>query len=149
MPYRTEVVESGCRYVGVDWPASAHTKSPDVVSDLNSRLDLPAQSADVVFSISVQEHLEPQVMVAEAWRVLRLGGLFFLQVPFQWWVHQAPHDYFRFTRYGLEHLLRTAGFVNLEIEANRGFWTAAVLKWNYHSARWASAWPLKRWLMRG
>jgi SAM-dependent methyltransferase len=149
MPYRKEVLEAGCRYIGVDWLASLHASQPDVIADLNLPLDLPAQFADIVFSISALEHLyEPLVMVMSAWRLLRPGGLFFLQVPFQWWVHEAPHDYVRFTRYGLEHLLRAAGFVDLEIEPTGGFWTAAVLKWNYHSMRWVSGRAPRRWLMR-
>src|SRR5262245_66578335 len=30
-------------------------------------------------------------------------------------LHDEPHDYFRFTRYGAEHLLREAGFEPLEV----------------------------------
>ena len=38
-----------------------------------------------------------------------------LIAPLEWEEHQQPHDYFRYTRYGLEHLLRCAGFTSIEI----------------------------------
>jgi len=137
MPYRADLVEAGCRYIGVDWPNSLHGQQPDVVSDLNTQLELPDQIADAVISFSVLEHLcKPEVMLSEACRVLRPGGLLVLQVPFQWWVHEAPHDYYRFTRHGLEFLLNKAGFVGPQIEASGGFWTMLVLKCAYHSVRW-------------
>jgi SAM-dependent methyltransferase len=149
MPYREELVGSGCRYIGVDWSSSRHGRAPDIVSDLNRALDVPSEVADAVVSISVLEHLyQPHVMLAEAWRVLRPGGLLFLQVPFQWWVHEAPHDYYRFTRYGLEFLLTAAGFVDARIEPDGGFWTTVVLKWNYHSLRWVRGPRPVRWLAR-
>jgi hypothetical protein len=38
-------------------------------------------------------------------------------------VHQAPHDYFRYTRYGLEYLLREAGFDVEEMTPAGGLFT--------------------------
>lgn len=149
MPFRGELIESGCRYIGVDWPNSLHGGTPDVVSDLNRALDLPNQVADAVIGFSVLEHLRrPEVMLAEAYRILKPGGGLFLQVPFQWWVHEAPHDYFRYTRHGLEYLLTAAGFSGVQIQANGGFWTTLVLKCNYHSTRWMRGPAPMRWLMR-
>ena len=39
-------------------------------------------------------------------RTLAPGGRFLLVAPFEWEEHQQPHDYFRFTRYSLDYLLR-------------------------------------------
>jgi hypothetical protein len=36
-------------------------------------------------------------------------------------VHQAPHDYFRYTRHGVEYLLRRAGFASFDIQPVGGF----------------------------
>jgi len=44
-----------------------------------------------------------------------------LVAPFEWEVHQAPHDYFRYTRYGLRYLLENAGFCAIEIEPLGGY----------------------------
>ena len=62
----------------------------------------------------------PAAVLSEIARTLEPGGLLLLVAPQQWEVHQAPHDYFRFTRYGLEHLLREAGFEEIEVEALGG-----------------------------
>ncbi len=43
--------------------------------------------------------------------------------PQQWEVHQQPHDYFRFTRYGLEWLLAEAGLTPLRLDPTGGFFT--------------------------
>jgi len=56
---------------------------------------------------------EPQQVIGELARVLEPGGRVLLVVPHEWEVHQAPHDFFRYTRYGLRHLLGQAG---LEVE---------------------------------
>jgi len=137
MPYSQEVVGQGCRYVGVDWPNSVHGVAPDVASDLNAAINLPSDSADAVICFSVLEHLHrPATMLAECWRILKPGSAFYIEVPFQWHVHEAPFDYYRFTRYGLEKLLKDAGFEEIEISANGGFWTTWVLKFNYQSTRW-------------
>jgi hypothetical protein len=54
-----------------------------------------------------------------------------LSVPFQWYVHESPYDYFRFTSYGLRYLLEKSGYVDIAIEAVTGFWTMWFLKLNY------------------
>jgi hypothetical protein len=74
-------------------------------------------------------------MLNEAFRILRSGGKLVLQVPWQWWIHEAPYDYFRYTPYGLKHLLNKAGFVDVRIDAQAGYFTATVLKFNYFSNR--------------
>ncbi len=56
------------------------------------------------------EHLpEPGLALAEIARTLEPGGRLLIAAPHEWEVHQAPHDYFRYTRYGLQYLLERAG----------------------------------------
>lgn len=136
MSYRGWVLQFADRYVGVDWSHSLHKLKADILADLNTPLPIEDGVADTVISFSVLEHLrEPDMMLREAHRLLRPGGSIILQVPFMWWVHEAPHDYFRFTRYGLEHLFRKAGFVEIEVIANTGFWAMWVSKFNYQTTR--------------
>jgi len=149
MPYRREIMDRGCKYIGVDWPNSLHGVTPDVASDLNAGVDLPTASANVVMSISVLEHLHrPATMLSESWRILKPNGHLFIQVPFQWHVHEAPFDYYRFTSHGLERLLNESGFEQIEITANGGFWTTWVLKFNYQSTRWIRGPRPVRWIAR-
>lgn len=126
------------RYVGVDWAQSMHAHVADIVADLNRPLPFADAAVDTVTCLSVLEHLrEPATLLAEAARVLRPGGHLVLQVPFMWHVHEAPHDYFRYTGYGLEYLLQRAGFDAIEIVPTTGFWQMWTLKLNYQLVRLA------------
>ena len=85
---------------------------------------LPFRDAcfDGVIHIVTLEHVrEPQRVLAELGRVLKHGGRLLLVAPQDWEVHQAPHDYFRYTRYGLAYLLGQAGFQDARIEPVGGF----------------------------
>lgn len=93
----------------------------DTVCDL-SALPFADRCFDAAISIVTLEHIsEPAAALREIARTLRPGAPLLLVVPFEWEVHQEPHDYFRFTRYGLEHLLRAAGFGEIEIRAVGGY----------------------------
>jgi len=95
----------------------------DVIGDL---LDLPVRegSCDALLNVVVLEHTpDPKRVIGELYRVLRSGGRMLIVVPMIWDIHQAPHDYFRFTRYGLERLLTAAGFKIVWLVAVGGyFW---------------------------
>lgn len=136
MPYRDILTQYCENYIGVDWAESQHEFHADICADLNSELPMKSNQYDSVISFSVLEHLyNPQSFLTEAFRVLKPGGNLVMQVPFMWWVHEAPHDYFRFTSYGLHYLLEKAGFKHITIKAQTGFFLTIVLKLNYQSAR--------------
>ena len=135
-PYEKDILQVSDQYIGVDWGSTLHTLQADIVTDLNKELPIESNSADCVTSFQVLEHLyEPQMMLKEAHRILKNNGEIFLTVPFQWWVHEAPHDYFRYTPYGLKYLFEKAGFKEIEVKANSGFFTMWILKMNYFSLR--------------
>jgi SAM-dependent methyltransferase len=120
-PYKNYFLQYVEKYVGADWSGSYHNIKADVISDLNEKIDLPDEYADVSVSISVMEHLrEPQIFLNEVYRILKKGGYLILQVPWQWWVHEAPYDYFRYTPYALEYMLTKAGFSEFVIEPMGG-----------------------------
>ncbi|MDD3014473.1 MAG: class I SAM-dependent methyltransferase [Candidatus Gastranaerophilales bacterium] len=136
MPYKDFFLQFCNEYVGIDWSGTLHKLKADIVADLNKPLPIEPEVADTVISLSVLEHLyEPQMMINEAWRILKPGGNIILQVPWQWSVHEAPHDYFRYTPYGLECLFKKAGFKNILVEPTAGFFTMWFLKFNYFSTR--------------
>jgi len=135
-PYEEDFLEHADRYIGVDWSNTPHKLKADIVADLNKPLPIANEVADHVVSFQVLEHLsEPQVMLREAHRILRPEGTLRLAVPFQWWIHEEPWDFCRYTRYGLSQMLAKAGFSQVQIEESSGFWAMWFLKLNYQTLR--------------
>lgn len=135
-PFEKDILQHASEYVGVDWGNTLHGTHADIFSDLNETLPIGNASFDHIVSFEVLEHLaEPRVMLAEAFRILRRGGGLTLSVPFQWWVHEAPWDYYRYTRYGLQYMLERAGFTEIAVLPTTGFWSMWLLKLNYQTTR--------------
>jgi len=73
----------------------------DIRGDLE-QLPLRSGSVDCILCMVVLEHTKnPRQVLVEFARALKEGGTLRLVVPFLWEEHQTPHDYFRFTRYGV------------------------------------------------
>ena len=100
------------RYTGFDLAVGDQTwdyTGLDARGDLEA-LPFPDGTFDAVVSVVTLEHVRhPQKVVAEMGRVLGPGGQLLLIVPHQWEEHQQPHDYFRYTRYGVRYLAEQAG----------------------------------------
>jgi SAM-dependent methyltransferase len=70
----------------------------------------------------VLEHLEePSDAIAEAKRILKPGGFAIYTVPFFWHLHEAPRDFYRYSKYGLQYLFEKNGFEIVELKALSGF----------------------------
>lgn len=110
--YRSLVSEVTC----VDWEGSCHgCDYLDFAHDLNRPLPLESFSYSVVLLSDLLEHIyDPRTLLGEVFRVLSPGGVAIIGVPFMYWIHEAPHDYFRYTEHALERMLKESGF---EIEA--------------------------------
>ena len=90
-------------------------------------LGIGAATFDVVLCTEVLEHLpEPQKAIDEFERVLKPGGTLLLTTRFIFPIHDAPHDYFRYTKYGLRHLLRRFDDLRIDEETD-AVGTLAVL----------------------
>ena len=122
--YRPEFEHT--RYVGIDLAVgdvSWHYQDLDAMGDL-SRLPFVTGLFDAVLCTQVLEHItEPQRVLCEIQRVLRPGGRLFLTAPQSWHQHQKPHDYFRYTSFGLRYLFEHAGLEVQSVEPMGGyFW---------------------------
>ena len=110
------------RYVGfdsVDAPDRGDTA--DVLGDALA-LPFAGGSADAVLCTEVIEHVtDPGLMLSEFARVLAPGGFVLLTSPFTWQLHDEPHDYWRFTEYGLRLIFQRAGFHVLALRSINGF----------------------------
>ena len=112
------------RYCGLDLGVGDGTwdySKLDVLGDLAS---LPFRDAgfDATLNVVTLEHVrEPAKVIEELGRVLSPGGRLLIVAPHEWEEHQQPHDYFRYTRYGLRYLLERAGFHDIQVEPVGGF----------------------------
>ena len=122
------------RYVAVDLTVgdSAWDYSKlDAVADLHA-LPFPEGSFDACLNVVTLEHVrEPLCVLRELARVLAPGGAILLVVPQEWEMHQVPHDYYRYTRFGLAYLLEQAGFQSWSIQPVGGFFRLLARRlWN-------------------
>ena len=112
------------RYTGVDLGVGDPTWNYarlDALADL-AALPFREASFDAALLVVTIEHLaEPAAALAEIARTLKPGAALLIAAPHEWEVHQAPHDYFRYTRHGLEHLLAKTGFVPAGITPAGGY----------------------------
>lgn len=112
------------RYTGVDLAvgdAAWDYSKLDAVADLTA-LPFRDSAFDAAIHIVTIEHLlEPVRALAEIGRALKPGGVLLIAAPHEWEVHQAPHDYFRYTRYGLGYLLEKAGLEVVELRPAGGY----------------------------
>ena len=112
------------RYTGVDLGVGDvrwNYGQLSAVADLE-RLPFADAIFDAALNVVTLEHVQkPALVIEEMARTLRPGGRLLLIVPHEWEEHQQPHDYFRYTRYGIRYLLESAGFRDVQIEPVGGF----------------------------
>jgi SAM-dependent methyltransferase len=151
---RGEVLDIGCgeqpfrsvfdgrigRIWGLDHPRTLHPN--EKIEVFGTALSLPFRggSFDTAICFQVLEHVpEPLRLLEEARRVLKPGSHLILTAPHIWNVHEQPHDYFRYTQFGLEHLFRKAGFEVVEVRPMAGYFVTAAARFCYflaHFDRW-------------
>ncbi|OFY20723.1 MAG: hypothetical protein A2W98_01260 [Bacteroidetes bacterium GWF2_33_38] len=76
---------------------------------------------DTIISIDVLEHVpNPEKFVSEIFRVMKPNGKVILSTPFFFYLHEEPHDFFRFSKYGLKVLFERNGFNVQEVTPTAG-----------------------------
>jgi SAM-dependent methyltransferase len=107
--------------VGTEVAFSPHgTTAADAIC-FGEALPFEDASFDTILCTEVLEHTrEPWRVMAEFARLLRPGGHVVISVPFIYPLHEKPHDYWRFTGYGLEAISSSAGLLPLEVSAKGG-----------------------------
>jgi SAM-dependent methyltransferase len=79
-------------------------------------------SYDMVVCTQVLEHVpDPLLVLRELNRALKPGGSLWLTVPFFFAEHMQPYDFYRYTQFGLRHLLEQAGFEVRRIQRLEGY----------------------------
>ncbi len=124
-PFKS-LLDKDSLYIGMEY--SGLTQRPDLFGDAN-RLPFKDMSFDGVLLNEVIEHMpDPSKGIEEAYRVLKKDGKLFLTAPMYWRLHYAPQDYFRFTQYGLRHILTKGNFQVLQMERMGGFFSIVFLR---------------------
>ena len=120
-PYEAAFAGRTTGYVGCDVMQSDRERV-DILCEA-TRIPVPDESFDTVFSTQTIEHVaDHRGLIAEAFRVLKPGGVFILSGPMYWHLHEEPHDFFRFTEHGFRFLLSGVGFKVQEVIPNGGMW---------------------------
>ena len=109
-PYRDLIVASNYVGLDIDSDVTRSLAAADVFYD-GRHIPFPDSSFDGALCSQVFEHVFwPQSFVAEIHRVLKPGGRLVLTVPFVWDEHEQPNDFARYSSFGLQSVLREAGF---------------------------------------
>ncbi|MEM7252405.1 MAG: class I SAM-dependent methyltransferase [Pseudomonadota bacterium] len=91
----------------------------DLVADAHDLHAVEENSVDCIFCVSVLEHVfDPSKVVSEMYRILKPGGLVYVNVPFLFPFHADPDDYRRYTVNGIKLLM--SEFHCLDANYSRG-----------------------------
>jgi SAM-dependent methyltransferase len=103
-------------YIGIeidDEDRKNHTHA-DVLYD-GKVMPFEDKSFDSALSSEVLEHVfNPDTLLKEVNRVMKMDGIFLMTTPFFWEEHGQPYDYARYTSFGLEYILDKNGFEVVE-----------------------------------
>lgn len=140
-PYESLFLPHVEQYLGIEHEAtfgnthaSTSAKAPDLYYD-GERLPFPDKTFDTVLNVQVLEHTpEPLRLVHEMARVLKDDGLLMLTAPFDFRLHEQPHDYFRYTPHGLRSLCEKAGLEIVETHSLGSLWSIVAHKLNSYLA---------------
>ena len=105
-----EHITPACDYISMDYPstAGAYNALPAVLGDA-MQLPFAGETFDTVVLLEVIEHLPlPLLALQEAFRILKPNGTIILSTPFIYPIHDAPYDYQRWTRHGIEELSKNS-----------------------------------------
>jgi len=117
-PYADLVKRRCTKYISTDM--EVRSENLDVIGDSLS-LPYKDRTFDSILCTEVLEHVsEPSKLFTEVARTLKIGGSLVLTTPMAWPLHEEPYDYFRYTRYGLIELSKSAGLKVCSINERGG-----------------------------
>lgn len=111
-PYSVVYNEVCDSSIGCDVPFSLHQNANVEVLCFAEDLDkhFESESFDCVICTEVLEHTKNDYKVIEnVNKILKKDGYLLISAPFTYVLHEAPHDYRRYTVYGLKNILEMYG----------------------------------------
>lgn len=123
-PFEPVLSDLVSEHIGVDHDGTLHEISRAEIVATAYSIPVADGTFDCALMTEVLEHLEePEAALRECLRILRPDATLIVTVPFIWHIHEQPRDFFRYTNFGLSHLLDAAGFEIVRIDSLGGFWT--------------------------
>ncbi|MFA6254808.1 MAG: class I SAM-dependent methyltransferase [Patescibacteria group bacterium] len=82
-----------------------YRQGPNTIKAFGENLPLEDNSIDLAICMAVLEHTKsPELIIKEIYRVLKVNGQIYIEIPFIQPYHAAPEDFIRFTLPGIEKL---------------------------------------------
>jgi SAM-dependent methyltransferase len=127
--YRQYITENICG----DWENSFHKNEYlDIQCDLTKKLPFADNEFDTIILSDVLEHIpEPKFLLTEIKRILRQDGVVLMSIPYFYWLHETPHDYYRYTEFVLKKFMEELQLELLILEPTGGafdVWTDLTAK---------------------
>ena len=106
----------------VDWGNSMHENSYlDFEQDLNQPLEVANDTYQAIILSDVLEHIrKPELLLSETHRILQPEGYLLMNVPFFYWLHEQPFDYYRYTQFALKSMAEDCGYTVIELKPYGG-----------------------------
>lgn len=112
--YRYSATEVVC----VDWANTLHKNDYlDREVDLSGDLPFSDREFDTIILSDVLEHIPvPERLWKEMARILSREGKIIVNVPFYYWIHEQPYDYYRYTEFALRRFVEGSGLRLIQLE---------------------------------
>lgn len=89
-------------------------------------------SFDTVINMHVLEHVfEPNKMIAEIHRVLKMGGHAIFLIPCSANLHMAPFHYYNYTQFWIRRVMKDSNLQIVFFKPVGGLWTSTALRLSY------------------
>lgn len=131
-PYKKFFEKYVDEYITLD-SHSFEGKKPGIIADATKKIPLKSNSIDSIICIQVLEHVKnPQKVVDEIYRVLKPKGVCILTTHMATVLHGLPHDYFRFTKYGLRVIFKKFKYVKVEENGGALLSILQLINWSLY-----------------
>jgi len=153
-PFKNELEKLVSNYDNLDF--FPRSDALTYIGDIQDMPMVPSKKYDSAICLEVLEHVpDPFRAAQEIYRILSPGGVALVSVPHLSRLHDLPHDYYRYTRYGLAQLLTQAGFEVVQIAERGGLFSflghqisnmLLSLTWSMPVVK-TIAWYFNRWFV--
>ncbi len=154
MPFKPLIQKYVREYDSID--VEKRTADVQFIGTVQDMSMISDQSYDSAMCLEVLEHVsDPNIAISEICRILKKKGKLVCSVPHLSRLHEVPHDYFRYTKYGIRSLFEHAGFKVISIIPRGGLFSflghqlstiLLCLTWNIPLLRSVS-WVLNKYML--